>query len=80
LHLVGKFLQRDFAKLTETYGPLMSLWLGSKLLVVATSRQAAEEILKTQGSNFTNQIPSSISDVILLKVCIELPPLPPFRN
>jgi len=52
LHLLGKFPQRDFAKLAKTYGPLMSLWLGPRLVVVATSPAAAEEILKTQGSNF----------------------------
>jgi len=79
LHLVGKFPQRDFAKLAETYGPLMSLWLGSKLVVVATSCQAAEEILKTRGSNFANRIPSSLSNAVLPGGS-ELPSLPPLGN
>jgi len=64
-HLLGKFPQQDFAKLAETYGPLMSLWLGPRLVVVVTSPAAAEEILKTQGSNFVDRIPSSFSDVLL---------------
>jgi len=65
LHLLGKFPQRDFAKLAETYGPLMSLWLGPKLVVVGTSPAAAEEILKTQGPNFANRVATSFADVVL---------------
>jgi len=79
LHLLGKFPPRNFAKLAETYGPLMSLWLGPRLVVVASSPAAAEEILKTQGSNFANRITTSFCDV----VCPggdELPPLPALEN
>jgi len=65
LHLLGKFPQWDFAKLAKTYGPLMSVWLGPRLVVVATSPAAAEEILKTQGSNFANRIATSYSQVVL---------------
>jgi len=65
LHLLGKFPVRDLTKLAETYGPLMSMWLGPRLLVVATSPAAAEEILKTQGSNFANRFVTSASNVFL---------------
>jgi len=65
LHLLGKFPHRNLAKLAETYGPLMSIWLGPRLVVVATSPAAAEEILKTQGSNFANRIATSFSDVVV---------------
>jgi len=68
--LLGKFPQQDFAKLAETYGPLISLWLGPRLVVVATSPAAAEEILKTQGSNFANRIASSFSDVVIPEGCL----------
>lgn len=65
LHLLGKSPHLSFTELAETYGPLMSVWLGPRLAVVATSPEATEEILKMQGSNFTNQIATSFGDVIL---------------
>jgi len=79
LHLLGKFPQQDFTKLVETYGPLMSIWLGPKLAVVATSPAAAEEILKTQDSNFSSRIPTSCADVII-PGGTDLPLLLPLEN
>jgi len=54
----------DLTKLVKTYGLVMFIWLGSKLVVVATSLVATEEILKTQGLNFSNWIATSVSVVV----------------
>lgn len=44
---LGKLPHHTIAHLAQTHGPLMSLKLGSKLLVVGSSPAAAREILKT---------------------------------
>lgn len=65
LHLLGKHPHQDLAKLAETYGPVMSLWIGSKLTVVASSPAAAEEILRTQGPNFSSRPKTHYSEALL---------------
>ncbi|CAK7337208.1 unnamed protein product [Dovyalis caffra] len=51
--IIGNVLQMgnkphiSLTKLAQTYGPLMSLRLGTRLVVVGSSRNAATEILKT---------------------------------
>ena len=48
MHQMGSKPHVSTAMLAKEYGPLVSLRLGSKLLVVASSPEAAKEILKTQ--------------------------------
>ncbi|XP_076944057.1 putative (S)-N-methylcoclaurine 3'-hydroxylase isozyme 2 [Bidens hawaiensis] len=49
LHQVGNNPHVSTAILAKKYGPLMSLRLGHKLVIVASSSEAAVEILRTQG-------------------------------
>ncbi|KAK9063220.1 hypothetical protein SSX86_017090 [Deinandra increscens subsp. villosa] len=48
LHQVGAKPHVSMANFAREHGPLMSLHLGNQLLVVASSPEAAKEILKTQ--------------------------------
>lgn len=45
---IGNSPHITLASLAKTYGPLFSLRLGSQLVIVAASQEAATEILKTQ--------------------------------
>ncbi|KAG0597784.1 hypothetical protein M758_12G020400 [Ceratodon purpureus] len=65
LHLLGKHPHEDLAKLSATYGSVMSLWFGHKLALVVSSPAAAEEILKTQGHNFSSRIRTSFGELIV---------------
>ena len=47
IHQVGKNPHRSFADLSKTYGPVISLNLGSLKSVVITSPEAAREVLRT---------------------------------
>ncbi|XP_068638053.1 (S)-N-methylcoclaurine 3'-hydroxylase isozyme 1-like [Aristolochia californica] len=47
LHLSRKGPHVDLAKLAHTYGPILSLRLGTELLVVASSPSMAAQVLKT---------------------------------
>nr|AHI15953.1 flavonoid 3',5'-hydroxylase [Pohlia nutans] len=64
LHLLGKYPHQDLAKLANIYGPVMSLWFGQKLTVVATSPEAAKEFLKTQGPNFSSRLKTSFGEIV----------------
>lgn len=55
LHLLGAHPHRDFADLARQYGPVMSLPLGQRYCVVATSPEAAKEFLKRQDANFSSR-------------------------
>ncbi|KAG8376366.1 hypothetical protein BUALT_Bualt09G0055600 [Buddleja alternifolia] len=62
LPLIGNFHQLDatplheyFLKLSKKYGPLIYLKLGSRPILVANSSKMAEEILKTQDTNFCSR-------------------------
>lgn len=54
-HLAGDSPHRSLAKLSQKYGPLMSVRFGQKLCVVATSPQTAMEFLKNQDANFNRR-------------------------
>ncbi|XP_077243505.1 flavonoid 3'-monooxygenase-like [Tasmannia lanceolata] len=47
-------LHRYFAKLAETYGPIMKLKLGTKLCIVLNSPSVVKEVLKDQDTTFAN--------------------------
>ncbi|XP_042477218.1 flavonoid 3'-monooxygenase-like [Macadamia integrifolia] len=51
-------IHRYFAKLAETYGPIMKLQLGSKLCVVLSSSSTAKEVLKDHDAIFANRDPN----------------------
>jgi hypothetical protein len=45
--LLGKLPHQDFYKLSKTYGDIMELKLGSARVVIISSPQMAEQVLKT---------------------------------
>ncbi|KFK25691.1 hypothetical protein AALP_AA8G146600 [Arabis alpina] len=63
IHLVGKKPHQSFADLSKTYGPIMSLKLGSLNVAVITSPEGAAEVLRTHdqflsGRSFPNTVRS----------------------
>lgn len=65
LHQLGLFPHRSLQLLSRKYGPLMLLHLGSKPVLVASSSDAACQIMKTHDLFFANRPKSSIADRIL---------------
>ncbi|XP_010506516.1 PREDICTED: cytochrome P450 76C1 [Camelina sativa] len=59
IHLVGKHPHRSFADLSKTYGPVMSLKLGSLNTVVIASPQAAREVLRTHDQILSGRSPTN---------------------
>nr|BCK60970.1 cytochrome P450 [Scoparia dulcis] len=55
LHQVGRFPHRSLFSLSQKYGPLMLLYLGSKPAVVVSTADTAKEIFKTQDLSFSNR-------------------------
>ncbi|KAK6918471.1 Cytochrome P450 [Dillenia turbinata] len=61
LPIIGNMLQlgtlphRAFADLSQTYGPVMSLKLGTLRTIVFSSSDVAEEVLKKHDKNFANR-------------------------
>ncbi|KAJ9553382.1 hypothetical protein OSB04_017427 [Centaurea solstitialis] len=56
LHQVGDRPHVSTAKFAKEYGPLISLRLGKQILVVASSPEAAMEILKTQDRFLSSRV------------------------
>ncbi|KAJ9553385.1 hypothetical protein OSB04_017430 [Centaurea solstitialis] len=56
LHQVGDRPHASTAKFAKEYGPLISLRLGKQILVVASSPDAAREILKTQDRFLSSRV------------------------
>ncbi|CAJ1967485.1 unnamed protein product [Sphenostylis stenocarpa] len=54
-HLVKPPLHRSFQKLSNRYGPLIHLYLGSTPIVVVSSAEIAKEIFKTHELSFSNR-------------------------
>ncbi|KAI3735253.1 hypothetical protein L6452_14745 [Arctium lappa] len=60
LHQMGDKPHISITNLAKEYGPLISLRLGSQLLVVASSPETAREILKIQDRSFSSRfVPST---------------------
>ncbi|KAI3849199.1 hypothetical protein MKW92_046593, partial [Papaver armeniacum] len=57
LHQLGKPPHRILHKLSQKYGPVMLLQLGSIPTIVITSAEAAEQVLKTHDVDFCNRPP-----------------------
>lgn len=55
LHLLGSHAPRSLMKLSETYGPVMTVRFGQKLCIVASNSEAAREFLKVQDANFSSR-------------------------
>ncbi|KAJ6294495.1 hypothetical protein OIU76_022547 [Salix suchowensis] len=53
---MGRNPHVTLANLAKIYGPLFSVRLGSQLVVVASSQEAAAEILKNSGSRFLRML------------------------
>ncbi|KAK7822565.1 cytochrome p450 71a24, partial [Quercus suber] len=65
LHQLGLQPHRSLQTLALRYGPLMLLHFGSVPVIVVSSADAAQEIMKTQGLNFANWPKSSMFDKLL---------------
>ncbi|XP_027120267.1 norfluorocurarine oxidase-like [Coffea arabica] len=65
LHQLGLFPHRSLQLLSRKYGPLMLLRLGSKAALVASSSDAACQIMKTHDLFFANRPKSSIAHRLL---------------
>lgn len=65
LHLLGTHPHQSLANLAQKYGPLMSMWLGQRLCIVATSAEAAKEFLKLQDANFSARPAFRSAELIL---------------
>ena len=55
LHQLGKKPHQSFAKLSRTYGPLMSLKLGSKTTILVSSATDAREVLQKYDRMFSSR-------------------------
>ncbi|XP_027084428.1 cytochrome P450 76T24-like [Coffea arabica] len=55
LHQVGQNPHQSYAKLSKTYGPLMSLKLGSKATVLVSSATVAREVLQKYDQMFSGR-------------------------
>ncbi|CAL9163097.1 unnamed protein product [Musa hybrid cultivar] len=64
-HLVGQLPFRAFRELARKHGPLMLLRLGQVDVVVVSSREAAEEILKNQSVTFASRPKLLVTESIL---------------
>ncbi|KAF3956171.1 hypothetical protein CMV_018682 [Castanea mollissima] len=65
LHQLGLQPHRSLQTLAQRHGPLMLLHFGSVPVLVVSSADAAQEIMKTQDLNFANRPKSSMFDKLL---------------
>ncbi|KAL2933105.1 Cytochrome P450 71A4 [Bienertia sinuspersici] len=65
LHKLGTRPHRSLQSLSEQYGELMLIYLGSRPTVVVSSARIAKEILKTNDAVFSNRPKFSIYDKLL---------------
>ncbi|MCD7464798.1 hypothetical protein HAX54_053428 [Datura stramonium] len=65
LHQLGLHPHRSLHKLSQKHGPVMLLHLGSEPVLVASSIEAARDILKTHDLVWSNRPKSSMADGLL---------------
>ncbi|KAK1431684.1 hypothetical protein QVD17_08226 [Tagetes erecta] len=66
MHQMAKNPHMASANFAKKYGPLISLRLGTRLLVVASSPEAAREVLKTQDRQLSGRsIPDSLQQTFI---------------
>ncbi|KAJ6418173.1 hypothetical protein OIU84_001544, partial [Salix udensis] len=65
LHQLGSHPHRKLHSLAKCYGSLMMLYFGSKPVLMVSSADAAQEILKTHDLIFSNRPKLSVSDKLL---------------
>jgi hypothetical protein len=68
LHQLGTLPHRSLQALSNKYGPLMFLYIGSAPTLVVSSAEMAREMMKTHDIIFSNR-PQSIAAKILLYGC-----------
>ncbi|XP_031505470.1 ferruginol synthase-like [Nymphaea colorata] len=54
----------EFARLSKQYGPLMTVWLGSRATVVVSSAEMAEEVLHRQNQVFSGRIVADVATAL----------------
>ncbi|KAK1387981.1 Ferulate-5-hydroxylase [Heracleum sosnowskyi] len=64
LHMLGKLPHRTLNKLSQVYGPIMFLRLGSVPTIIVSSPAAAELFLKTHDTIFASRPRSQASDYL----------------
>ncbi|KAL3374482.1 hypothetical protein AABB24_006122, partial [Solanum stoloniferum] len=62
LHQLGSLPHRSLHQLSKKYGPVMLLHFGSKPVIVASSVDAARNIMKTHDLVWSNRPKSSMAD------------------
>jgi hypothetical protein len=65
LHQIGSFPHRTFQSLAKKYGPFMQLNFGRVPVLVISSAEAANEIMKTHDHVFANRPPKKNYDILL---------------
>ncbi|KAL4391762.1 hypothetical protein AHAS_Ahas03G0277500 [Arachis hypogaea] len=65
LHQVGLFPHRSLKSLAEKHGPLMLLHFGNVPVLVVSSADMAEEVMKTHDLVFSNRPPRKTSEILL---------------
>nr|AWX67430.1 flavone synthase II [Salvia miltiorrhiza] len=78
LHLLGPRLHQSFHELSQRYGPLMQLRLGSIKCVVASSPELAKEFLKTHDLVFSSRKHSTAVDIVTYDSSFAFSPLGPY--
>nr|AHJ89438.1 flavone synthase [Plectranthus barbatus] len=78
LHLLGPRLHHTFHDLTQRYGPLMQVRLGSIRCVIAATPELAKEFLKTSELVFSARKHSTAIDIVTYESSFAFSPYGPY--